>query len=362
MGTIRILVVDDSSVVRTIVSDVLSSEPGFEVVGVAPNGRLALDRFKTLQPDVVTLDVEMPEMNGLETLTELRKLSRTAIVVMLSSSTTQGAAATLEALSIGANDYVPKPAARSLELAMESLRTTLVPRIRQFFAARVVEVPRVAPPPPRPAEPSPARGGKVECVAIGASTGGPNALEAVMASLPRGFSVPIFITQHMPPVFTRMLADRLNARSPVRVSEAFDGAVVEPGTAWIAPGDFHMCVKRVGLNVQIQLNKQPPENSCRPAVDPMFRSLVPVYGGSILAVVLTGMGQDGTAGAGIIRRAGGQVVAQDQASSVVWGMPGSVAGANLANDIVPLDEIAGLITRRTMLARGGASAGRAAAL
>jgi two-component system chemotaxis response regulator CheB len=353
MSKIRVLVVDDAVVVRRLVSDILASDPEIEVVGTAANGRIALAKIPQVNPDLVTLDVEMPDMNGLEVLAALRKTHPRLPVIMFSTLTQRGAAATLDALALGANDYVTKPAnVGSVQEAMQRIREELIPKIKSFCGRkqqpspsvlRLLSTPRTTTPPPTRKTTSPSR---VEIVAIGVSTGGPNALADLLPALPGNFPVPIVIVQHMPPLFTRLLAERLNTKSAIGVSEATAGSVLSPGHAWIALGDFHMALERDTRGNRLRLHQGPPENSCRPAVDVLFRSVAEIYGAGVLSVVLTGMGQDGLRGCEQIKEAGGQVLAQDEASSVVWGMPGFVARAGLADKILPLNELAFEITRR----------------
>lgn len=354
MSRIRVLVVDDAVVVRRLLTTVIESDPDLEVVGVAANGVIALNKLDQLQPDIVTLDVEMPEMDGLAALAEIRKRSRTLPVIMFSTLTERGASATMEALSLGASDYVTKPAnVGSVTMAMEAVRSELIPRIKAL-CARSVAPPPPAPPPRAPSAAAPLTG-RADVVAIGSSTGGPNALGTVLNQLPEGFELPIVITQHMPPVFTKYLAQRLDGSTHIRVREAAHGDRLEPGLALVAPGDFHMSVQRTGTSVSVVLDQTPQVNFCRPAVDVMFRSLVPVYGGNVLAVVLTGMGHDGRDGCAALKQLGAEVIAQDQATSVVWGMPGAVYAAGLADRVLALDEIGGAIAQRAggrRLARG----------
>jgi two-component system chemotaxis response regulator CheB len=340
-----------------MVTDVLSEDPDLEVVGSAANGRIGIQKLTQVNPDIVTLDVEMPEMDGLQALAALRKTHPTLPVIMFSTLTERGGAATLEALSLGATDYVTKPAnVGSVALAQQRIREELIPKIKalcrrpSFGALDVTSAlrPVVAPPAMRVvAQPlNPSRGGAVDIVAIGVSTGGPNALAAVLPLLRADFPVPIVLVQHMPPMFTRLLAERLNAQSSLHVIEAAGGEVLAPGWVYIAPGDFHLVLQRRGADVVTALNQLPPENSCRPAVDPLFRSVSQIYGGRALGVVLTGMGQDGLHGSEALRASGASVIAQDEASSVVWGMPGFVARAGLADRVVPLSAVAAELTRR----------------
>jgi two-component system chemotaxis response regulator CheB len=351
---IRVLIVDDAVTFRRLVSDELARDPALEVVGTASNGQIALARMTQVNPDVVILDVEMPEMDGLTTLKVLRKTYPRLPVIMFSALTMRGAEATLDALAAGATDYFTKPAsAGGLEGSLEVIREELIPQIKALCERSVrdarLETP-IARSPPAHALPLPHVlrhiPGPVQVLAIGASTGGPNALAELFRRLPADFPVPIVIVQHMPPMFTRLLAERLSVECPIPVEEASSSAVLQPGKAWIAPGDYHMVVVRDGRQVRLQLHQDPPENSCRPAVDVLLRSLAQVYGPNSLSVILTGMGQDGLRGCNHIREAGGQIVVQDEASSVVWGMPGSVARAGLADRIMPLALIADEILRR----------------
>jgi two-component system chemotaxis response regulator CheB len=359
---IKVLVVDDSVVIRRMVSDVLASDPDIEVIGVAANGSIALDKIGNLKPDLITLDVEMPVMDGLQTLKELRKLYPDLKVIMFSTLTERGARASLDALSLGANDYVTKPAnVGSVAAAQKCLRDELVPKIKCFFHRGPVQLPKVsAPSPAKPVVVSPAARPvsasqrvqqRIDVVAIGVSTGGPNALIEMMPTLPKDFPVPIVIVQHMPEMFTKLLADRLDEKAAIQVSEASAGNELRPGHALVAPGGFHMTLVRKGNVVETSLNKDAPENSCRPAVDVLFRSVASIYGANTLAVVMTGMGQDGLLGGHKIKEAGGQIIAQDKESCVVWGMPGAIAEAGLAEALIPLNRIGSEITRRVQAVR-----------
>lgn len=349
---IRVLVVDDSVVIRRLVTHALSEDPAFEVVGSAANGVIALARIPQLNPDVITLDIQMPEMDGLETLKRIRQRYPELCVIMFSTLTERGAAATLEALMLGANDYVTKAAnVGSLDVSMAALRSELIPKIKQFFilpgeaqapgsALSAGAAARPAPAPSPQPRPATIARGKPKVVAIGVSTGGPNALSVVIPALPAGFPLPVVIVQHMPPLFTRFLADRLAAHSRIQVAEAEDGMRVEAGKALIAPGDYHMRVVRRNGEVLVRLDQGPPENSCRPSVDVLFRSVEEVYGGAAISVMLTGMGYDGLRGTQVLKARGAWVIAQDEASSVVWGMPGAVVQAGLADRVVGLDQVA----------------------
>ena len=365
MNPIRVMVVDDSVVVRKIVTDVLSEDPDIEVVGTAVNGRIAVAKLEQLKPDLITMDIEMPEMNGIEAVRAIRagvggrEYGRVPIV-MFSTLTERGASATLDALSAGANDYVTKPAnVGSVGQSMDSVREQLIPRIKVLTGRPVTTVRAAAlTPPPRPAAPRTGPGKKPAVLVIGSSTGGPEALAKVLPQLPATLPVPVLVVQHMPPVFTRQFAQRLDRLSSLRVVEASDGSPLVPGVVHLAPGDFHLVVRSNARGVQTGLHQGPPENFCRPAVDPLFRSVVAAYDGAVLGVVLTGMGSDGRNGAGEIRAGGGTVIVQDQASSVVWGMPGAVSQAGYADEVLPLERISEAIVRHLTGVPPGTSAGR----
>ncbi len=354
---IRVLVVDDSVVIRRLVTLALQEDPDLEVVGSAANGLIALQRIPQMNPDVVTLDVEMPEMDGLEALRRIRKEHPHLVVIMFSTLTSRGATSTMDALSLGANDYVTKAAnVGALEKSIAALRQELIPKVKQFFTPQplAVKPSPQAPPAGQPVERhtfhaapfTGHRGGPKKAIVIGVSTGGPTALAEIVPLFPKNLPVPIAIVQHMPPMFTRLLAERLQLKSNIRVVEAEPGMAMEPGKAVVAPGDFHLTLKREGAKVTCVLNQEPPENSCRPAVDVMFRSALDAYGGNVVAAVLTGMGQDGLRGVEILRAAGAYVVAQDEATSVVWGMPGAVVRAGLSDSVVGLGSIVPEIMKR----------------
>jgi two-component system chemotaxis response regulator CheB len=340
VASIGVLVVDDSVVIRRMVAAVLDDDPDIEVVGTASNGRIALDKLPQLRPDIVILDVEMPVMDGLETLRELRVSHPNLPVVMFSTLTERGAMATLDALAAGATDYVTKPShVGSVAASIERVRLQLIPKIKGLVSATRERAAPRAPSQPVVAA-RPLRQDRVDVIAVGCSTGGPDALTAIVAELPKDLSVPVLVVQHMPPLFTRLFAERLDRSCSLTVQEAVEGQLVEAGHILVAPGDHHLTVRRQGNDVRVQLTQEPPENYCRPAVDVLFRSVASTYGTGVLACVLTGMGRDGMKGAERIRAVGGRIVVQDQATSVVWGMPGAVAAAGLANDIVPLPRIA----------------------
>jgi two-component system, chemotaxis family, protein-glutamate methylesterase/glutaminase len=346
MPKIRVLIVDDAVVVRSRVSKILSADPELEVVGVAANGRIALAKIPYTNPDVIILDIEMPEMDGLQTLSAIRQRYPHLAVIMFSTFTHSGAIATLEALSNGASDYATKPSnLGSVETCNQSIREDLIPKIKVLSAGTTTfSTPTTIAPVRRDRQ-------QVDVIAIGVSTGGPNALSTLLPEFPADLPTPILIVQHMPPMFTKLLAERLSSKCQISVGEAVPGVVLEPGHAWIAPGDFHLIVQRDSTVVRIATHQAPPENSCRPSVDVLFRSVAKVYGAGTMGVILTGMGQDGLHGCECIREVGGQVLAQDKASSVVWGMPGFVVNAGLANEIVPIDKMASEILRRIPLDR-----------
>jgi two-component system chemotaxis response regulator CheB len=365
---ISVLVVDDSAVVRRLIVDALGEDKGIDVVGTASNGLLAQAKIDQLKPDVITMDIEMPEMDGIVAVRELRKRHPRTPVIMFSTLSASGASATLEALSAGATDYVTKPSnVGSVQESTAAVREQLVPKIYALSGrlrpAGAGAAPRAmspgvarapAPPMAKPVRRGPQ--GRVDIVAVGSSTGGPDALTTVLQGLPTELPVPVVVTQHMPPVFTRLFAERLNRNTPLTVVEATDGLELAPGMVYIAPGDRHLVLARRGTGTVTQLSTAPPENSCRPAVDVMFRSVSALYGAASYAVVLTGMGQDGRNGAGVLREAGAEVLAQDEATSVVWGMPGAVVGAGLADEVVPLDRVAQSVLIRLRVGRSAAVA------
>ncbi len=355
---IRVLVVDDSVSVRSIVTRALSQDPSIEVVGTAANGAIGLAKIAQLNPHVITLDIEMPEMNGLEMLKKLRLNYPETVVIMISTLTAPGAAVTLDGLMAGANDYVTKPSnCGSLEGSIDALRADLLPKIKQFFsrddyAARV-------PVSKNPTSARFARGMlcRREVLAIGVSTGGPHALSTIISKLPVPFLYPVLIVQHMPPLFTQFLATRLQTLTKLKVEEASHGCSLEPGKILIAPGGFHMRVIKSAQQARIALDQGPLRNSCRPSVDALFESVNEVYGRAAIAAILTGMGQDGLQGIEALHASGAHVIAQDEASSVVWGMPGCVVKAGLADVVVPLEsvvpEILSQFDRGSLLAHCG---------
>jgi two-component system chemotaxis response regulator CheB len=351
---IRVLVVDDSVVIRRLLSDILTQDPQVEVVGTASNGRIALQKLTQLCPDIITLDIEMPDLDGLATLSELRKIYPKLPVIMFSTMTSRGAISTLDALGRGATDYVTKPAnVGSVSAGMESVKDQLLPKIKALCP--FIQPPGVVPSKlinsGMPGVRTAASKRPFDVLVIGSSTGGPQALSTVLKELPATIPVPIAIVQHMPPVFTRHLADRLNQESALTVKEAEGGETLEPGQVLIAPGDRHLELQREGLAVKAVLSQAPPDNSCRPAVDVLFRTAAAAYQSGCLAAVLTGMGQDGLRGGEEVVRAGGMLIAQDRASSVVWGMPRAVAEAGLTSYVLPLSSVAREVLRITDIGR-----------
>ncbi|MDD2942163.1 MAG: chemotaxis response regulator protein-glutamate methylesterase [bacterium] len=343
MKKVRVLVVDDSVVIRQLLGGILEEHPEIEVVGRAANGVIALQKIALLTPDLVTLDVEMPEMDGIETLKRIRAACPDLPVIMFSSQGEQSARATVEALAIGASDFISKPANfNAAESAIQQVRDQLIPRVMLFGKPRdrVKAASEVYSTAARPISEhqnlTKVSSAAVEVVALGVSTGGPDALNRLIPLFPVDLSVPLFVVQHMPPIFTRQLAQRLNSNSQIEVVEGADGMPVRSGCVYIAPGGFHMGVHREKSGMRIRLAETPPEHSCRPAVDYLFRSIAENYGSRSLAVVLTGMGHDGTSGAAVLKACGALVFAQDEQSSVVWGMPGSVVKAGLADKVVSL--------------------------
>lgn len=340
---IRVLVVDDSPILRKLISEALRAEQNMDIVGVAPNGRIALSKLEEVTADVVVLDLEMPEMDGLTTLAELRPRYPNLPVVLFSSLSERGAQITFEALALGASDYVLKPQGGTAAKSMDAIRNVLVPKIRALVARyretehhEVRSAVAVA----SPAVPPALESSRVNALVIGSSVGGPQALEAIIPLLPSGFRIPVFLVQHMPAQFTTQLARRLQQLSKLRVVEATPGLPVEPATVFVAPGDQHMLVRGALESPRIVLTQDPPENGCRPALDPLFRSAAQVYGRGLLALVMTGMGTDGTMGAMDVRQRGGRVWAQDERSSTIWGMPGSIVNRGLAERVCRLDSIA----------------------
>lgn len=354
---IRVLIVDDSAVVRGLLTRWLGEEKDLQVVDKAIDGIMGVRMAREHQPDVVVLDIEMPRMDGITALPQILKSAPKTKVVMASTLTHRNADITLRALSNGASDYTPKPDSGGLANA-EEFRQTLIrkiralgeaarqPALRPGFAgmARPATAPRARITPAAPKQPVTGFA-KPTAVFIGSSTGGPQALREVMAVLGPRVTAPIFITQHMPKTFTRVLAEHLSKAAGKKVVEGVDGMPVRENGVYVAPGEYHMTVRKHGVGHVIGLDQKPPENFCRPSVDPLFRSAAKVYGNKALAIMLTGMGHDGRDGTRDMVTAGCRMIAQDEASSVVWGMPGAVVEAGLAHEVLPLDKIAPRVLR-----------------
>jgi two-component system chemotaxis response regulator CheB len=370
--SLRVLVADDAILFRRVLSEALTSLPDVEVVGTAANGKLALQKVRELKPDLLTLDLEMPETDGLAVLDALRQTGEKVMVIVVSALTRQGGQMTLRALEKGAFDFITKPEGANAEENRAAVRRELAPRVRALAhrlavrnILRAPSGPPVSSPPP-PVAPKPAAAdlsgiagrmnrlsatSRPELVLIGVSTGGPNALARVLPQLPKDLGVPILIVQHMPPMFTQSLAESLAAKSVIRVREAAAGDVLEPNTAYIAPGGRQMRVAvGPGNSRVVQITDDPPENNCRPAVDYLFRSVATHFPGQAMAVILTGMGNDGTVGLRLLKRQGCFVIAQDEASCVVYGMPKSAVEAGVTDVTLPLESIAGRIAASV---RGG---------
>jgi len=386
---INILVVDDTVTYRQILSKLVEEIKDAKLSGTASNGKIAMSKIKIKEVDLVLLDMYMPVMNGLETLQNIKKEFPHIEVIMLSAFEKGNANLTMQALENGALDFITKPAETSMEKNIAKLRSALVPlmslvktrkfsrkarnlnladrskinqetpqktidriksRIIKEKTAHIVSSPK--PSKQQIAQPVISKStGTIDIVALGVSTGGPNALLKVIPFLSKNFPVPILAVQHMPPMFTASLAERLDKQSEIKICEATDGQRVEPGVMFIAPGGRHMIVKKTVGGYNINLTDTEPVNSCRPAVDVLFRSVLNVYGGNVLTVIMTGMGNDGAAGVSAIRRKGGYSIVQDEASSVVWGMPGAVAKSENADEIIVLDKMASRI--EDLVKKGG---------
>ncbi len=341
-GKLRTLIVDDTALYRRAVTDALSGIPALELIGTASNGRLALAKLEELQPDLMTLDIEMPELNGIEVLEAISSWRKKPAVIVLSALTVQGSNLTMRALELGAFDFVTKPeGVRSLEI----LKASLAPRI-QAFAERALArellhkcamaSQTIAPVPPRPG----LKGKKL--IVIGVSTGGPQALAQVLPLLPADLSVPILIVQHMPPLFTKALAESLQRKCAIKIKEAEDGEFARPGLAYLAPGGRQMKIKSlVNGEMRLDVNDDPHENHCRPSVDYLFRSVALQTPGAAIGVILTGMGNDGAQGLKLLKRSGCPTIAQDEASCVVYGMPREAVATGAVDDVLPLNNVAG---------------------
>jgi two-component system chemotaxis response regulator CheB len=344
----RILVVDDSSVMRSLLRSAIASDSALTLAGTAADGASALGMIDSVQPDLILLDVEMPVLDGRATLRQLRARGKRLPVIMCSSLTQRGARVTIEALASGATDYVAKPesdADNSSQAFVHDLLRKIHALTQPFFpASRVPSLTAPAVPKMQAALPAPT------IVVIGVSTGGPAALQTTLSLLPSTFPLPVLIVQHMPELFTRILAERLSRDCLLPVCEAAEGDIVRPGRVAIARGNWHMEMAShpsASSSSKLHLSQAPLENYCRPSVDVLFRSAAEAYGSGVLAVVLTGMGSDGLAGTRMVHARGGTILAQDEATSAVWGMPGAVVHAGLAHRVLPIQHIGKEILRLT---------------
>ena len=350
---IKVMVVDDAVVIRGLISRWLSEDSALEVVSTQRTGAGAVNDLVHSDPDVVVLDIEMPEMDGLTALPKLLQLKRNLVVIMASTLTQRNAEASMKALSLGAKDYVPKPEGNHGVTTSTEFRRELVEKVKALGATALRRASAAAARATRPAADVHAAHppkqfalrpfSKVvpRILAIGSSTGGPQALNHLLNGLSNTISrVPVVITQHMPATFTATLASHLAKASGMPAAEGQDGELLQAGHIYVAPGGHHMLLEGTGVAPKIKLTTDPPVNFCRPAVDPLFESVSKLYGPAVLSLVLTGMGSDGAIGARIIADAGGSVIAQDEASSVVWGMPGATANIGACAAILPLNDIA----------------------
>lgn len=369
-GPIRVMVVDDSAVIRGLITRMLESDKDINVVASVGNGQLAVNNLERASVDVIILDIEMPVMDGLTALPKLIAVDKTVKIIMASTLTARNAEVSIKALSMGATDYVPKPST-SRELSGENdFRRDLLEKVKNLGVLRRKEIggtisARTTAPAATPSAKGDAKSdeiparwelrdsskvvmrepGKVkpDILAIGSSTGGPQALFAFLKGLQKTINVPVVITQHMPATFTTILAEHITRMSGWECKEAQTGDRLEPGKILLAPGDYHMLIEQKGTDRVVRITQDPPENFCRPAVDPMLRSVVKVFGARVLTVILTGMGNDGEKGSKVVVDAGGTVISQDEKSSVVWGMPGAVATAGLCSAVLPIDQLAGYV-------------------
>jgi two-component system, chemotaxis family, protein-glutamate methylesterase/glutaminase len=347
MAPIRILVADGSAVARRELSQMLGSDPELEVVAFASTGRQTLEQVEQLHPEIMVLELMLPDMKGLEVLKALRQLAPRMPVLIFSTLTESTGNLTLDALALGASDYITKPTTAGGVPFLEQARETLISKIKELHT-------RIQPEPPKTSSvrkrhelaKGPARQPRIGVVVVGASTGGPNMLAEVIAALPADFPVPVVITQHMPAGFTKLFADRLDTISPLRIREAVSGEQLRSGHVWVAPGDYHLALTREGPAVKLLTHRGPLENSCRPAVDVLFRSAAQAYGAGVLAVVMTGMGQDGLKGCQVVSQAGGRILIQDPDTCTVGSMPQAVLQAGLAHQVVHLKNLGPEIVRR----------------
>jgi len=354
---LRVLVVDDTALFRRIVSDALTLLPDVEVVGTAPNGKIALERAATLSPDLITLDIEMPEMGGLEVLDALKQRGIESGVVIVSALTLKGGDLTIRALERGAFDFITKPTGGDPQTNLTSISNALAPIVGAYRRRREIRSilnpgltptgagkTTPAPAPVRADTPAPAK--KADLILIGISTGGPNALAKMLPILPANFPVPILVVQHMPPMFTHSLAVSLAAKCSLSVKEAEEGETIRPATVYIAPGGRHMKIASGPKGeVILRITDDPQENNCRPSVDYLFRSVANNFSGNTTAVIMTGMGSDGVLGLRLLKRKNCHIIAQDETSCVVFGMPGEAIKAGIVDVVAPLEQLADEINR-----------------
>ena len=350
MSRIRVLVVDDSAFMRKIIIDILAASPDIEIIGKAKNGQDAIEKITHLRPDVVTMDVEMPVLDGLHALGYIMSECPTP-VIMLSGAESKQADLTLTAFQYGAVDFIQKPSG-NISLDMAKIKDELIKKVKAAANVAVhklgfIEEKKVNVRKKEKIEPI-QRIRTKKIIIIGSSTGGPRALQQVIPFLPSNLRAPVLVVQHMPPGFTKSLADRLNSQSMLKVKEAADGDILEIGTVYIAPGDFHMTVKQQNINGELRevvtLTKTEKVQGVRPSIDVLLDSVAPIFGENTLGVILTGMGSDGTNGIRKLKSAGGKVIAEDESTCVVYGMPRSVIDQKLADHILPINKIAQSIT------------------
>ena len=380
---VRVMVVDDSAVIRGLITRALEADAGIQVVATVGNGQLAVGQLGRTDVDVIVLDIEMPVMDGLTAIPKLLEVAPDVKIIMASTLTQRNAQSSIEAMNKGASDYIPKPSSTGEIHGSADFKRELTEKVKALGRQRrdkrdrnrAAGVPETRPQPTdatraattagavAAAAAAPARASLLspqtpivlrapgrsmpQIVAIGSSTGGPQALFAVLGALPATMKLPIVITQHMPATFTTILAEHIQRTAKRPCAEGIDGQALEAGRIYLAPGDNHMKIETQGGQKIVRITKEPPENFCRPAVDPMFRSVAAAFGANVLGVVLTGMGSDGAKGGKVLVEAGGTVIAQDEASSVVWGMPGAAAMAGICAAVLPLDKIAGEIAKLT---------------
>jgi two-component system chemotaxis response regulator CheB len=370
----RVLVVDDSAVIRGFISRWLEEDSDICVVGTASNGQMALNSVVSSDAEVVLLDIEMPVMDGLTALPLLIKAVPDIQILMASSLTKRNAEISIAALGLGAADYVPKPESNRDVTSRINFRRELVTKVKALASTRRKQRGEVLPTADAASDARPYTSAKQtktdslhlfkavpgaaaeikfvqpsKCIpkilAIGASTGGPQALVKFLSVAKDFINIPVVITQHMPPSFTAILAQHISRATGKDAHEGIDGEALKPGCIYVAPGDYHMIVRKEHDVVRIRLNQDPPENYCRPSVDPMFRSIASIYGDKVLSVILTGMGHDGLVGGRVVVKSGGTLIAQDEASSIVWGMPGSVAVAGICSSVLPLEDLGSAVGR-----------------